>query len=94
MKKPILLLSILILIIVCLLGVRTVVTNRLSTSGVELGKTQDQIGRYKTENLILREKIFSLSSLSYVSSAAAKLGFLESKSNFAVSRTRPIAQNR
>lgn len=91
MKKPIFLLTILIFIIVGLLIVKAVISNTISTSGVALGKTQDELIKYKTENTMLREKIFTLSSLSYVSSAAAQIGFVGSKSNFALSKTRPIA---
>ena len=91
MKKPILLLGILFLTIVVLFGVRAAVSNRLSTSGVGLGKTQDEIIKYRTQNIQLKEKIYSLSSLSHVSSEAAKLGFVESKTNFALTRSRPIA---
>ena len=94
MKKPILLLSILILTIFSLFGARAIVSNGISTSGVELGKLQETTGKYKTQNVILREKIFALSSLSYIFEKAAKLGFVENKSNFAVSAARPIAKNR
>lgn len=94
MKKPAILLSILILTVISLLGIRTVIFNRLSTSGVELGKTQEGIIKYKTENTMLREKILSLSSLTFVSSAAGRIGFVENKSNFALSKTRSIATTR
>ena len=94
MKKPIFLLTILIAIIVGLLITRMVISNTISTSGVALGKIQDEYAKYKTENTLLREKIFTLSSLSYVSSAAGQIGFVGSKSNFALSKTRPIAAAR
>ncbi|KKQ34424.1 MAG: hypothetical protein US51_C0040G0005 [Microgenomates group bacterium GW2011_GWA2_37_6] len=91
MKKPILLLGILFLTIVILFGVRAAVSNRLSTSGVALGRLQDEFAKYRTQNIQLKEKIYSLSSLSHVSSEAAKLGFVESKANFALTRSYPIA---
>lgn len=91
MKKPILLIGILFLTIVVLFGARAAVSNRLSTSGVTLGKTQDEMNKYRTQNIQLKEKIYSLSSLSHVSSEAAKLGFVESKTNFALTRSHPIA---
>ena len=90
MKKSFILIS-LITIIIVLSFIRTVISNTISTSGVELGKTQDQIKAYQTENLSLKEKINDLSSLTYISTVAAKMGFSESKSNFAVSSSRPIA---
>lgn len=91
MKKPVLLIAILILTIITLFGVRAAVSNKLSTSGVALGKTQDEINKFRTQNLILKEKVYSLSSLSHVSSAAAKLGFVEGKESFALTKAHPIA---
>lgn len=91
MKKPIFILTILILIITVLFVTRTVVSNRISTSGVALGRTQEALGQYRTENMILREKIFALSSLSHISEVASKKGFVESKSSFAILHGLPIA---
>lgn len=91
MKKPAIILLALVLIIVVLFGLRSAVSNRITTSGLELGMVQDETLTYKTENAIIREKIFSLSSLSHVSEAASKVGFVESKSNFAVAAAHPIA---
>lgn len=91
MKKPVLILGSLFLAIVVLFGVKTVVSTRIITSGVELAKIQDETQGYKTENTILKEKIYSLSSLTHVSEQATKVGFVESKSTFAVSAVRPIA---
>ncbi|MEK9207925.1 MAG: hypothetical protein AAB922_05550 [Patescibacteria group bacterium] len=92
MKKPVLILVILIIIIISLFGVRTVVSNRISTSGVALGVTEDEIKTYKTENALLREKIFGFASFTHVSSIAAEMGFVESKSALAISRSMPIAR--
>ncbi len=91
MKKPILLVTILILIVISLFGVRAAVSNRISTSGIVLGETQDEANKLKIENLVLKEKVYSLSSLTKISSAAAKLGFVESKESFALTKTQPIA---
>lgn len=92
MKKPIFILTTLILIIVVLFGVKAVVSNKISTSGVALGRTQEVLEEYRTENMILREKIFALSSLSHVSEVATKKGFVESKSSFALTKALPIAR--
>ena len=94
MKKPIFLLAILIIVTLGLFLTRMVISNTISTSGVALGKTQDELVKYKTENTLLREKIFTFSSLSNISSAAGQIGFVGSKSNFALSKTRPIAAAR
>lgn len=92
MKKPIIIIAILFLTIGVLLGVRSVASARITTSGLELGKIQDSTTVYKTENVKLKEKIFSLSSLTHVSETASKKGFVESKAAFAVSAARPIAR--
>lgn len=77
-----------------LLLVRAVISNTISTSGIALGKTQDELMAYKRENIILREKILTLSSLSNISSKAGQIGFIGSKSSFALSKTHPIAAAR
>ena len=69
MKKPIAILSVLIIAIVGLVGVRSVVANSLSTSGVELGSTQVETKKFKKENAILKEEILKYSSLNYISSS-------------------------
>lgn len=90
-NKPMIILGVLVFTMVVLFGVRTAVSNRISTSGVALGKTQDKLKEYKTQNAILREKVSNLSSLSYISETAEKRGFVESKKSFALTKTRPIA---
>jgi hypothetical protein len=92
MKKPIYLIGILMTIIISLFVVKTFVSNRISTSGVELGYTQEKIAEYKTQNAILKEKVYSKSSLTYLSRVAQKKGFVESKSTFAVSKGLPLAR--
>ena len=52
---------------------------------------QDEIRKYKVENTLLKEEMLKYSSLLYISSAAAKQGFSESKSNFALKKALPIA---
>ncbi|MBI2621957.1 MAG: hypothetical protein HYW63_04940 [Candidatus Levybacteria bacterium] len=94
MKKPTFLLSILLFIILGLFVTRVVISNTISTSGVALGQMQDELRKYKIENALIREKIFTLSSLSNISSEAARIGFSGSKSNFALSKTHPIAAAR
>jgi cell division protein FtsL len=92
MKKPILVLIILFLTIGVLVVARSMASARITTSGLELSQVQDETHKLKTENAILREKIFSLSSLTHVSERAEKVGFVESKQVFAVSSSKPIAR--
>lgn len=92
MKKPILILLILFLTIGSLVVVRSVVASRITTSGLELSQLKNDTSNLKTQNAILREEIYSLSSLTHVSETADKVGFVESKEAYAVSAARPIAR--
>ena len=94
MRKPIFVLAILILVIAGLFITRTAISNKISTKGVALGKTQDELAKVRTENVIIREKIYSLSSLTHIASEAARIGCVDSKSNFALTKARPIASLR
>lgn len=92
MKKPIIVLVLLFLTIGSLIVVRSVVSARITTSGLELSNVRDETHSLRTQNAIIREKIFSLSSLTQVSVRAEKVGFVESKSVYAVSAAQPIAR--
>lgn len=92
MKKPILILILLFVAIGGLVVTRSVVSTRITTSGLELSQIRQDTHDLRTENAILREKIFSLSSLTHVSERAEKVGFVESKSVYAVSGAKPIAR--
>lgn len=76
MKKYNLLLRTLIVLVIALGGVRLVVSNSLSTSGIALDRINEKITQYKLDNDILSEKLFSLSSLNTIASEAAKMGFV------------------
>lgn len=91
--KKVYLLGFLILTIGILFGVRAYVSNSITTSGVELGKAEDEARALRTENINIKEKILELSSLTHIASEAGELGFEESKANFALSKERPIAYN-
>ena len=90
MKKTIILI-LLIVTVFSLSLVRAVISNRISTSGLELSQIENNLNAYKSENLILKEKINDLSSLTHISTIAAGLGFTETKTSFTVSSARPIA---
>lgn len=91
MKKYKILLAILIVSFLGFSALRIIAANRISTDGVALGAIQEETAYYKTENLKIKEKIFTLSSLGNISSKADKLGFTDSKIGFVVGRSLPIA---
>jgi hypothetical protein len=71
--------------------IQAVVSNRLSTSGIILGKIEDEIHSYKTENLSLSQEYFLVSSLSNISSRATVLGFVKEKSPLVLSTSDVVA---
>ncbi|HZJ18674.1 MAG TPA: hypothetical protein VFD45_03595 [Patescibacteria group bacterium] len=91
MKKPITLIILLLLIVLVLSVVRTVVSNGMSTSGSMLSRVSEELDYYKTENASLKEMVYLKASLTNISSEAAKLGFVDQKTSFAISSSLPIA---
>lgn len=91
MKKPAVIVGILIITVLVLSIFKTFVSNRISTSGAALGSIEEKISEYKTENALISEKLYTLSSLTSVSEKADKLGFVEEKSSFVLTNPVPIA---
>lgn len=94
MKKPVILIVILILTIISLAIIRTYIANNIATSGVVLGELEQKISFMQTENALLSEKLYSQSSLANISSKAAGEGFLESKASIVVNSSLPVALKR
>ncbi len=83
------------LIAIVLLSVtRVVVTNNISTNGIDLGKIQAQVADLKKQNAYLHEQVLELSSLNYIASAAADTGFVTSKTQMVLSSPLPLALNK
>ncbi|MBI4089370.1 MAG: hypothetical protein HY424_01525 [Candidatus Levybacteria bacterium] len=91
MKKPVFIITLLIGIIVVLSIIKVILYNRLSTSGVFVGKVEEEIISYKTQNAILSEKLLILSSLTNISEKATKLGFIKDNSLIILKTSRPLA---
>lgn len=90
MKKPRSIIIFLLGLIVALSIVKAIVYNRLSTSGVYVGKIEEEISFYKTQNAILSEKLLAFSSLTNVAVKATELGF--AKNDYVmVLKTLPLA---
>lgn len=73
--------------IILLSIVQTILSNTLSTSGVLIDEINRETQVYKTENAIIKEKLFSQSSLTNIASKAMELGFAESKSQLVVNKS-------
>ena len=92
MKKYNLILTILILTILTLVATRVVLENSMSTSGIALSKLNSQIQLFRLENEILEESYFSKTSLTYLATEAAKLGFTYNKNNLVLTSPLPLAK--
>ncbi|OGH29383.1 MAG: hypothetical protein A3B41_01115 [Candidatus Levybacteria bacterium RIFCSPLOWO2_01_FULL_37_26] len=79
------------LIIILLSIVQAIVSNRLSTSGIVLGKIEEETRYYKTENAALAEGIFLETSLNNIASRAAVLGFVKEKSPLVLTTSDVVA---
>ena len=93
MKRTKLFIAGLAAIILLLVVVQVVASNRISTAGIELGKLQAQLKDIKRQNILLREKILSLSSLPEMASRAGELGFVEGKKQIYIDTQLPLARN-
>ncbi|MEK7160265.1 MAG: hypothetical protein AAB702_02185 [Patescibacteria group bacterium] len=91
MKKPVLIIATLVFVILTLSVVRIFISNNISTSGVVLGKVGEELDKYKLENSITAEKLYTMASLTSVSQKAYTLGFVDSKSDFVLNQKVPVA---
>lgn len=91
MKKYTLILKFLIAIMFVLAVGRVVVSNLISTSGVEFGVLNEEIAAIKTQNDSLREELFSKKSLENIASEAAKIGFTDNRESFVLTSPPPVA---
>lgn len=91
MKKYNLILTILILTVLSLSIVRAVLANTMSTSGILLSKLNLEVNFYKIQNEALEERFYSETSLTYLATEAAKLGFNDVKNNFVLTSPLPLA---
>ncbi len=83
---------ILLSITILLSCIHVVISNMLSTAGVELDEIQEKLTQYKKENLLLHEDILEHSSLYSIASASATMGFVSEKSHVYISAPLPLAK--
>ncbi len=92
MKKLIVLTFPLLLVTVLLSITHVIVSNMLSTAGVELDQLQTDLVKYEKENIILREKVLADTSLQNIASIAAGMGFVDSKSTINLTHKEPLTR--
>lgn len=90
-RKPLVLISSIVLVIVTLSVVRVAILNSISTTGIELVHLQTELTRYKKENVLLKEEYLAVSSLSTIDKQAKSLGFVDTKSHIYLNTPLPLA---
>lgn len=95
MRKPTLIIIFLLGLIIGLSIVKVIVYNRLSTSGAFVGKVEEEISYYKTQNAILSEELLTSSSITNIAAKASELGFTNEDQSLLVLKTSaPLAVER
>ena len=90
-KQTKLLITVITCIIVVLSLVQVILSNSLSTTGIALARLERDVQNYQRQNVLLREKILTESSLTKIVSKAAVLGFSKGKSQIVINGSVPIA---
>ncbi len=91
MKQAVGIISSLFGVIIILSIVQISISNAFSTDGITLGAMQEKIAGLEKENMLLKEKIYTLSSYTNISSEASTLGFVENKSTIVLGGVQPLA---
>lgn len=91
MKKPFVFITCIIITILSLSVIQVVISNSLSTTGLDLSKIEGNLHVYQRENDMLRQKMLIASSLTRIASVAGELGFASKKSEIFVSTPLPLA---
>lgn len=81
----------LVAIILVLTVVKIAISNLYAADGITLATIQDEVASYQKQNMMLREQVYSLSSLTHIASSAASLGFVESSTPIAIDNVQPLA---
>ena len=91
MKKANILIIFLLGLIISLSIGKAVLQNTLSTSGIYVGRIEQEINSYKTENTILSEELLTASSLTNIMEKAKQLGFTTDNILMTLNASRPLA---
>lgn len=81
----------LMLIVAGLVLTRIIVSNTFSVDGIALDSINRQLASLDKDNMILKEKLYMLSSYLSVASNAANMGFVEEKSQLILNNTSALA---
>lgn len=91
MKRAIIIIGSLLGVVIILSIVQISVSNAFSTDGITLDNIQQKIADIERENMILKEKIYTLSAYTTISADASAEGFVDDKSTLVVGGVQPLA---
>lgn len=91
MKKPYIIITFLLGLVVVLSLGEVFMSNMLSTSGIFVSHAEREITFYKTQNVILSEELLAASSLTNIAQKASKSGFINDNTLMVFGTTRPLA---
>lgn len=91
MKKAYVMILFLLGLIAALSIGKAVFHNMLSTSGIFVGKAEQEINFYKTQNAILSEELLTASSLTNIIEKARESGFINKNSLMVLKASKPLA---
>ncbi|MBF8250327.1 MAG: hypothetical protein HW400_928 [Candidatus Levybacteria bacterium] len=91
MKKPYLIITFLLGLVIVLSVGNAFLRNMLSTSGIYVGRTEQEISFYKTQNAILSEALLTASSLTNTLGKAEESGFTNNNTLMVLKTSRPLA---
>jgi hypothetical protein len=91
MKKSYKIIIFLFGMIVALSVGKAILQNTLSTSGIFVGKIEQEISFYKTQNAILSEELLTASSLVNISDKAEQAGFTDEKNLMVIKTSKSLA---
>lgn len=94
MKKAYFIIIFLTGLVVALSVVKAVLYNAFSTSGIFVGKVEQKINYYKTQNVILSENLLAASSLTNIAQKAKDLGFTDENTIMILKTSRSLAAKR
>lgn len=92
MKKPYVIITFLLGLVVALSLGKAFMNNMLSTSGILVSRAEQEINLYKTQNIILSEEFLAASSLTNIAEKADKSGFINGSTQMILGTARPLAK--
>lgn len=91
MKKCYIIIIFLLGLVISLSIGKAILHNALSTSGIYVGKAEQEINFYKTQNSILSEELLTESSLTNIIEKAKASGFTNENTLMVIKTSRPLA---